>query len=96
MVTEKLKPIENLQTTSNKIEELQSAVEVYNLQYEDVNNKGDKVEKGQKGQKARLLEVEGQLAERSRLITSLETRLRDTEQHARNRNLEITSGVYSG
>ena len=94
MVTEKLKPIENLQTMSNKIEELQKAVEFYNQQYEDVKYKLDKVEEEQKGQKCKLLEVEGQLAEKNRLITILETRLRDTEQYARNRNIEI-SGVES-
>ncbi|KAJ1518796.1 hypothetical protein ONE63_011593 [Megalurothrips usitatus] len=74
------------------MEELKRAVKFISEQYDDLINKFKDMEKEREEQRTQIAHLEDTMKKGEADVRALQRRLRDTEQYARNRNVEL-SGV---
>jgi hypothetical protein len=87
MVVDKLKPIDVIK---EMIDDFQKSMEFFNKQHEEAMAKLVIMETEHISQKKQISALEEKMHERDKVIANLERRLMDSEQYARNRNIEIT------
>ena len=89
-INQKLEPVKEIKSLVTAVNELKHSVEFVTAQYDEMKNIVDAMEKTQDETSNAVNALQREVAEKNAVISSLTTRMRDTEQYARNKNIEIS------
>lgn len=91
-ITEKLESVPKIEDLNKVVQDLKETIEFLSDKYDRVMERLTEAEVERKKQNDTVAKLEQQVKSREEEIVKLQRRMRDTEQYARNRNVEI-SGV---
>ena len=83
-------PIEQIGAINETVKELQRSIEFMSVQYDEIIKKFAEIDKEREEQKATVQQLRLVIEEKDIAINNLQNRVRESEQYARNRNIEIT------
>ncbi|KAK3915095.1 Lamin-like protein [Frankliniella fusca] len=94
-LNEKLKPIQQIETINETVQELQKSMDFMSGQYDSLLLKVHDMEVERREQNGKIQELKTIMEEKDNSIKTLQARVRECEQYARNRNIEISGLEFS-